>query len=121
MYYFPSLVNKNAKLKSLYDYMTTNNISIANFESAVKAGLNGTIALDDIVSGKTAKVQLNEMLHRGIQMATPEHHIDSTGKHGSQIRALVIADLDANTTYTIDGKPYKSDELVEHYQELIIA
>lgn len=119
---FPKLVENNPRLKALYDHMQNNDIDIANFESAVKAGLHDVISMEDIENGAIpVKIKLNT-LHRGIQQETPEHHVDSTGKYGSQPRKLIIADLDPNVMYEVNGwKSMSAKEIVSRYQSIIAA
>jgi hypothetical protein len=117
----PSMVKNNPRLKAIHDYMVSNNIDIANFESAVKVGLNGAVKIDDLIAGEQAKVQTHKMMHRGIQMETPEHHVDSSGKFGSQLRKIIISDLDPTADYIVGGEKMKASELVSFYQELIMS
>ncbi len=120
---FKQFTDKNPKLKALHDYMLDNNISIANFESAVKTGLTNVATLEEISNGVIPKVQEIPMSDRGIQMATPEHHIDSVIKEGTQMRAISFSDMNPDSEYRIngEGKSMKSGELRNAYLNLLEA
>jgi len=125
---FPQLVNGETKLKALYDYMNRNNVDIANFNSAVKVGESGAIGFDELtVDKKTPLHHIINMEHRGIQQATPEHHIGSTGPVSTQLQVNAIANLtdkdkDGNyVIYTINGRPFTHSQLQNHYIDLIEA
>lgn len=125
---FPQLVNGETKLKALYDYMKLNNVDIANFNSAVKVGESGAIGFDElVVDKKTPLHHIINMEHRGIQQATPEHHIGSTGPVSTQLQVNAIANLtdkdkDGNDViYTINGRPFTHSQLQNHYIDLIEA
>lgn len=122
----PQLVNENPKLKALYDHMIDNNIDIANFNSAVKVGEYGSIGFDDSTNGtQTPIIHKIDMLQRGIQQETPEHHIGSSGKVNTQIQVNAIANLanvDINgepVIYNVGNKKMNSNQLTEHYLDLI--
>lgn len=124
----PQLANNNPKLKSVLDFMNKNNVDIANFESAVKAGLSGTIAIDDIIENPdiTPVVHSISTNARGIQMETPEHHLDAMNLFGTQIRKLIIADLLPDHDYIIasngkvEAKSLKGSQLISLYESIII-
>lgn len=122
----PQLVNENPKLKALYDHMMDNNIDIANFNSAVKVGEYDSIGFDELTSGtQTATIHKVDMLQRGIQQETPEHHIGASGKVSTQLQVNAIANLqhlDANGNeiiYNVGNKKFNSKQLVEHYLDII--
>ena len=125
---FPQLVNGETKLKALYDYMNKNNVDITNFNSAVKVGESGAIGFDELTSGtQTPLHHIINMEHRGIQQATPEHHIGTTGPIATQLNVGAIANLadkDKNgetVYYEVGNKRLTRDELHNHYIELIEA
>ena len=114
-------------------------LAFAAFESAVKVGALGT---EIVKSGKREKVRFNELLPNTdgtyslnaeattitlqqedwrLQQETPEHYIDESGNFGSQIRNLMIGDMDMEGDYLISGKTYKGHEVARMYQELIVA
>jgi hypothetical protein len=53
------------------------------------------------------------------QQETPSHYQDEIGNFGTQLRNLIISDMDINGDYTISGSSYKGSEVVEMYQKLI--
>ena len=55
-----------------------------------------------------------------VQQPTPEHLFDALGIYGSQFRNLIISDISEDARFTIDGKEYSKNELLELYQSLII-
>jgi hypothetical protein len=122
---FPAYIKGKPQLEALYAAMENNDIGITNFESAVKAGINNRVRLSEIANMDSEilkkHIQSQQTIHRGIQVEVPEHHINSSIKYGSQLRAIAISNLDYNAEYDVDGKPMKATELVEHYQNLIEA
>lgn len=120
---FKQFTDKNPKLKTLHNYMLNNNVSIANFESAVKTGLTNAVTLEEISNGTIPNVQEIPMSDRGIQMATPEHHIDNSIKEGTQMRAISFSDMNPDSEYRIngEGKSMKSGELRNAYLNLLEA
>lgn len=115
-------------------------LAFAAFESAVKVGALGT----EIIKKKdgSEKVRFNELMSNAdgsyslnaaptvltlkqsdwrLQQETPEHYIDESGNFGSQIRNLMIGDMEMEGTYIVNGKPYKGHEVARMYQELIVA
>lgn len=108
----------------------------AIFESAVKVGALGNSINDDgdirfsqyekqadgsyKLGENTTVIPLKEEDYR-LQQETPPHYIDDRSNYGTQLRNLIIADLDLNGTYNIEGfsEPVKGSEVVRLYQELI--
>ena len=122
---FPAYIKGKPQLEALYDMMNNSDIGIANFESAVKAGINNRVKLADIMNMDSESIkqhiQSQQTIHRGIQVETPEHHIDAKIKYGSQLRAINISGLNYDAMYTVAGKEMSAAKLVEHYQKLIEA
>jgi len=112
----PQLVKQSKELTKLYDYMINNNISSANFNSAVKAGEFGAQSLENIE--QTSIHELNNEDY-GLQQETPEHHIDSRSLFGSQIRKLILSDISADAVFNINGHEFTKDQLVSLYQDII--
>lgn len=112
----PQLVKQSKELSKLYNYMIDNNISSANFNSAVKAGEFGAQKLEDI-----EKASIHELNNEdyGLQQETPEHHIDSRSLFGSQIRKLILSDISADAVFKINGNEFTRDQLVSLYQDII--
>jgi hypothetical protein len=133
-----SSLSDNTKLRALQKFMEDHDIDIVQFESAVKVGKQGVIDINgldnenDIIeklenaTGVNTEENVN-VIHTlsyedyGIQMNTPEHLIDSENLVGTQIRKLVTADLPNNFSVTISGKRFNKTELLNLYNELIIA
>lgn len=115
----PQLVNKSPELKKLYDYMMTNEIDSANFESAVKAGLSKAVTIDDL-----ATVKANDIAHTlsnrdyGLQQETPAHHIDHDQLIGTQVSKLAVSDIDENALFKLFGNTMNKQEFLEFYQNL---
>lgn len=119
--------NNNNALKSIHDHMIENNIGVANFASAVKAGLYGaTPVLDEngaVDMSKLSEAVIHEipMVDRGIQMETPEHFRDSDNLFGTQIRKIIMSDLVEGVYYDVTGwKSVKAKELYDMYERIIL-
>jgi hypothetical protein len=110
-------------------------LSFVAFESAVKVGAPGTsidekgrVRYNELVEGIDGSYSLNDtptiltFKHEDwrLQQETPEHYIDEAGNFGSQIRHLIVGDMDMNGVYMINGKPYRGSEVARMYQELIV-
>ena len=111
----PQLVEKSPELKKLYDHMITNNISSANFTSAVKTGEFGAQPIESI---ELASVHTLNNEDYGLQQETPEHHLDSRSLIGSQIRMIAMADIDENAKFELYGTPYTKAELLSLYHTI---
>lgn len=55
-----------------------------------------------------------------IQQETPAHYEDDAGNFGTQLRQLMIADMDLDGEYTIGGRKHKGSEVAKMYQDLIV-
>lgn len=113
----PQLVKGSPQLEKLYNHMMKNKIASANFESAVKTGLYGAATIENI--DQAVEHILNNEDY-GLQQETPEHYRDARSLFGSQIRKLIIADIDPNTEFNIAGNILSKDELVDLYQSIIV-
>lgn len=127
----PQLVKGNEKLQNLYNFMIGADIDSANFESAVKVGLNNVLDTsvfdnqestenfikNDYIPNNSSWIQSLNMEDRGIQQEVPEHFRDSENLFGTQIRKHIMSDLFEGTTY-LNGMP--KDELRKFYEDLII-
>ena|GEM_PF-4920442 len=121
------------KLRGMYDFMTSNDVDLILFESAVKVGghsiidLNGDLSYDTTIgvlenSLSENKFQVVPYEYMVIQQPVPEHFRDSDSLYGTQVRKLIFADF-ANTdlfNYQVNGKNLNRDELYEVYSENII-
>ena len=111
----PQLIKQSPELQKLYDHMINNNISSANFNSAVKAGEFGAQSLDNI---SEASVHVLNNADYGLQQETPEHHIDSRSLIGSQIRKLAIADISEDAEFELYGEKFNKQELLDLYHSI---
>ncbi len=138
----PQLVKNNPKLRKLMDHMVKENIGIANFESAVKTGLSGSVKATKVLEVKdgveyetyvqnldeleSATIHEIPMIDRGMQMEVSEHHIDTKNNFGSQIRKIIMSDLMLGHDYVIDShgknKPIskRAEDLYDTYESIIV-
>jgi len=107
------------------------------FESAIKvgglfSGLNesGEPIKNNLTKDASGNYILNEEAEVitlkqedwKLQNETPPHYVDEIGNYGSQIRNLIIADLDFDAIYEDgNGKKITGRELAQEYQDLIVA
>ena len=79
--------------------------------------------LDSIADGNLPKVQTIPMSERGIQMATPEHHIDADVKEGTQARAITFSDMNPDSIYRLEGngREMSSQQLRDEYLDMLEA
>lgn len=129
-------VGNSTVITTLNKWMDKNDIDVVMFESAVKAGCQGTINLNGLTDKKSIEVELNKALdpandaiHEidyedwGIQTATPEHLLDHNDIIGSQFKKLIVANLpdDPNITYKVGDKEMNKQQLYDTYQEVMTA
>jgi hypothetical protein len=99
------------------------------FESAIKNGLEGIApadkdgkpvlaTIDNI--GKAPIISLKNS-DWGLQQETPAHYLDDLNNYGTQFRNLIIADLNMEGIYNIEGKKYTGKEVAKLYQDTIIT
>ena len=134
---------KNNKLKAIHDFMEESGIDTIQFQSAVKSGEQGVIDINDLNSYNEIKARLNEHLYEdtsnndkvyneqyvhqipfedyGIQQEVPEHSVDATQLFGTQIRKLILADLTPGNIFKVANNEMTSQELIDHYQDLVAA
>ena len=130
---------KSPKLQALADFMEKRNIDVAQFVSAVKVGAQGVIDLNDVNSysevmnrleestGYAQESPNKEVLHTvsyedyGIQVETPEHHMDVYQLFGTQLRKLILSNIPENAIFHLGGKEYTKNEIVALYNSLITA
>ncbi len=108
----------------------------AIFESAVKVGAlgnkidkDGKVRFSQYVQQADGSYQLEEGFtviplkeeDYRLQQETPPHYLDDRSNFGTQLRNLIIADLDLEGTYNIEGysKPISGAEVVRLFQELV--
>ena len=110
----PELANKSTKLKKLLNFMEENNVSSAQFESAVKVGLHSKVEVENLTS-ETPVVSLKNSDYR-VQMETPAHFSDAQSLLGSQIRKLILGDLNLEAMY---GDKMSGQELINKVDEIL--
>ena len=106
------------------------------FESAVKVGglgnkidKNGDVRFSQYIQQADGSYQLEEGYtvmplkeeDYRMQQETPPHYIDDRSNFGTQLRNLIIADLDLEGTYNIEGysEPLTGAKVVSLFQELV--
>jgi hypothetical protein len=110
----PELANKSTKLKKLLNFMEENNVSSAQFESAVKVGLHSNVEVENLTS-ETPVVSLKNSDYR-VQMETPAHFSDAQSLLGSQIRKLILGDLNLEAMY---GDKMSGQDLINKVDEIL--
>lgn len=133
-----NLFNKSERLKQLNRFMVENNIDVVHFQSVVKHGASDTaINLSDVPDNKvydalssTYEKHKNDPINTfiyevpydsyHIAQNTPEHYFDTEASFGSQLRTLLVSDLPNDFVVSINGKTYNKEELLKHYDSLII-
>ena len=125
-----SYAAKSPVLLALYNDMMDGKFDVAMYESAVKEGgiknqsgefseyskqADGSFKLSEdaeVLDFKTEDWRL--------QQETPPHYIDDRGNFGTQLRNLVIGDINLKGDYTIGNKKLKGSEVAKLYQELVV-
>ena len=125
----------------------TDGIDTVQFESTVKSGLMGKINLNDLVedpNGETiAKVRMEAAIYDSegvynntsvdtvpfedycLQQEVPEHFKDHAQVHGSQLRYIIVSELDnfnylgEPVTYNLEGKQVTAEEFKAEYENTI--
>lgn len=121
------------KLAAIYRDMQNGMYDTAIFESAVKVGAvgntvdnKGKVRFSDYtlvgeeyqLADDTEIIELKTEDWR-LQQETPPHYVDERGNFGTQLRNLIIADLDLEGDYTISGKTLKGYDVARLYQNLV--
>ena len=135
----------NPKLAAAYMDMNgpTKKYDVLYFESAVKVGGLGVginekgqvqfadyiydnetdsfkLSHDEIIKTPSGFLELNWADLR-LQQETPEHYSDDRSNFGTQLRNLVIADIQMEKDYEmIDGIIMTGEQVVEMYQDLVV-
>lgn len=143
------VLNKSPQLRALMDFLEEsfdpNNpdsgIDVIQFKSAVKVGGQGIVDIMDLNDYQEIKDRLKqaayyedgsfnpEVIHEipyeeyGIQVATPDHHLDMQQLIGTQLRKLVPANMHPDTLIKIPGKkePVKFSEWFKEYNKAIVS
>lgn len=109
--------NKSPQLSKLLDFMEENNVSSAQFESAIKVGLHNKVEVDNL-SNLTPTVKLNNNDYR-VQMETPAHFIESQSLLGTQLRKLILGDLNLESVYD-KSNGMTGQELIDKVDEILV-
>jgi len=131
-----SYAEKSPRLMKAYELLNREKdpVQFIAFESAIKTGkiansvnskgkpvyssiemINGVATLSPDAELITLKQEDYKQ-----QQETPNKFQDKDGNHGSQIRVLMIADMNMEGDYEIGGKSMKGKEVAQLYQNLII-
>ena len=98
--------------------LKSRNVDEVMFESAVKVGLQEELQTWDKISESTP--YLVDYSDYRLQQETPVHHLDDENLLGSQIKKLIIGDLDLTATYvTPSGKKFTGSELINEYNLIL--
>jgi hypothetical protein len=130
-----SFADKHPKLKAIHKLFQEGDIDTVIFESAVKVGgiahslgKDGKPVFSKLEEIENGEYQLQESApvidfnHSDwkLQNRVPPHYVDDIGNFGTQIRQLIIADLDMDAYYGTGKNKKKGSEIAEEYQDLII-
>ena len=137
---FGSILHQSGKLKGLSEFMEDKNIDVAMFGTAVKVGGQSFIDLNGIEDAEDVKRRLQkevyiegtdtinpEVVHEynwddyGIQVATPEHGINSIQLVGTQIRRLIGTDMGADATFKVGNKSLTRDQWRDYFNAVNTA
>ena len=123
-------IMSTGKLAALERFMTKNNIDVVMFESAVKAGGQDIIDLNNIEANEVEDYltdyvnTYSQAIHEfdyedyGIQTATPEHGIDAMQLVGTQIRRIMASNqdiTDPNFRFKYKDKEWTIQEWQDYY------
>ena len=123
-------IMSTGKLAALERFMTKNNIDVVMFESAVKAGGQDIIDLNNIEANEVEDYltdyvnTYSQAIHEfdyedyGIQTATPEHGIDAMQLVGTQIRRIIASNqdiTDPNFRFKYKDKEWTVQEWQDYY------
>jgi len=122
-------------LAAIYKDMEDGKFDMAIFESAVKAGgignsvdAKGKVRFTDYQKQEDGSYLLPENAEIisfksedwRLQQETPPHYVDERGNFGTQLRNLIIGDMDLEGDYTIGGSTLKGSEVAKLYQDLVV-
>ncbi|MHA1904727.1 MAG: hypothetical protein ACW977_12255, partial [Candidatus Thorarchaeota archaeon] len=131
-----SFAERSPKLMKVYELLNNpdNGVDFVAFESAVKVGglanavtkegkpVYSTLELIDgnyELSENANTITLSQEDWR-LQQETPNKYEDKDGNYGSQLRVLMIADMNMEGDYVIGKKKMKGKEVAQLYQDLIV-
>ena len=128
--------SKSGKLRAINKFMEDNQIDVVQFESAVKVGKQGVIPLNDVNTEEEVLKRLGEatgisygnpnpdVVHEisyedyGIQMATPEHIIDTVQLKGTQMSKLIGEGISEDAVIEVAGKKWTKKEWINWYNTI---
>ena len=118
------------KLAAMFQDMEAGLYDTAIFESAMKEGgiVNKSGEFSDYVlqpDGTYKLVEDAEIVQLKtedwrLQQETPPHYVDERSNFGSQLRNLIIGDLDLEGNYEVNGQKMKGADVARLYQDLIV-
>lgn len=118
------------KLAAMFQDMEEGKFDTAIFESAMKEGaiVNLSGEFSDYVEqpdGSYKLVEDAEIIQLKtedwrLQQETPPHYVDERGNFGTQLRNLIIGDLNFEGDYDVNGQTLKGKEVARLYQELVV-
>lgn len=140
---FGSILSHSRKLSALSEFMEQNDIDVAQFTTAVKVGgkgvidLNGDLSKDEVTAILNSKLYINgkdvsnglnmDRVHEfnfddyGIQVATPDHGVDSDSLVGTQIRRLIAADQSDTAEFIIGDKKLTKEQWHSYFNAVNTA
>ena len=118
------------KLAAMFQDMEEGKFDTAIFESAMKEGaiVNLSGEFSDYVEqpdGSYKLVEDAEIIQLKtedwrLQQETPPHYVDERGNFGTQLRNLIIGDLNFEGDYDVNGQTLKGKDVARLYQELVV-
>jgi hypothetical protein len=121
---------KYPKLAALYQDMVDEKFDVAMYESAVKEGAIKNISGDfseytqqpdgSYKISEDAEVFNFKTEDWRLQQETPPHYIDDRGNFGTQLRTLIIGDINLKGDYLVGNQKVKGADVVRLYQELVV-
>ena len=142
-------LGKSEKIRAIMDYMEESfiegnpdaGIDVIQFSSAVKVGKQGAVNISGLETYDEVKNALNEATYNeegeyndnsihevsyddyGIQVATPDHHIDTKQLIGTQLRKLIPSDMSPDAIIQLPNskKTMSFKEWYREYNRAIIS
>lgn len=140
---FGSILSRSRKLKAISEFMESNDIDVIQFTTAVKVGGKGVLDLNGDLTEKQVKEILGSRVYNngkdatnglnmnvvhefdfndyGIQVATPDHGVDSEPLVGTQIRRLIAADQSDDAEFTIGDKTLTKEQWQAYFNAVNVA
>ena len=86
------------------------------FDSAVKVGSHQVTTVETMTIKNSIKLNNSDWR---LQMETPQHFLDTENLLGTQLRKLILGDIDLEGVYTIDGKDMTGQKVKELYKKIL--